>query len=1040
MVGASDHLSGIVRGLSQAVVAFDRTGTAVAWNPSAEAAFEGLATRQSGDPVLIETLAADGTAARAAFEAALRGDQSSVVIDSDGTQAQCMATRDDAGTVIGASWIVASPADRETDKVRQELHVMRDALDTMDDALSIYDGDDRFVFGNEQFFQMYPFLLDRGDIIGHDFEDLLRFSLARDLSLTEAEREAYVQGRLEARRDRLPIPERQVPDGTWYLVKENYSPSGLTVTTRLDITRRKQAERTLAATSAVLQAILDTMPNPLVAFDRDNYLIAWNRGFESLVHLTGEQLQVGRSLVGVAKDAIRRLPSTEIGIKRMFRAISQRSVVEFEWQREGMDVYFVTGRPMPEGGYLSMWRDVTLERRAQALATTTQARLLDAIETMPEGFVLFDRDDRLVLSNAQYKELYDLPQEAIDQCWSFERLVRYSIDRGHFPEAKGREDEWVAERLRQHLDPPKSAFLQPLSDGRTFLVSENKTREGGIVGMRSDITDRIEAETALRKARDTLAGQTRSLRKLAEEIDVARRRAEDADAAKSRFLAMMSHELRTPMTGLMGMIELLSRTRLDSDQTSFIDIMRNSADTLLALLNDILDYSKLEAGKIQLEEIPFSPSKILDDVIRLFKIPATAKGIGIEGTIDERVPPWLLGDPLRLKQILSNLVSNGLKFTNEGSVSVALTVGETQGETQGEQVEIRGSVRDTGIGIPPEIQGQLFAAFEQGAANTSRRFGGTGLGLSICRRLVEGMAGSISLESQAGVGSTFTFTVLMQTAEKPDVKEEADVVAEDAAPIHILLAEDNEVNRMLVSRMLAKAGHRVDEAEDGAQAVEAARRRVYDLVLMDMQMPVMDGAEATTEIRAMGGDRAEMPIVALTADAIPEHRHGYIAAGLDDVLLKPVDWNALNRTILWASRRRRGDVSVDDSLDIGEEILAVPAFDRARVRAAVGSLPPARAAEMIALVPQEAMRQLAQLETAFAAGDINLIRQGAHSMKGLAANFGAVRMERAASRIHEAGQELDKLTDCMADLRRAVTATREQAPEVIAEYEAATKD
>jgi CheY-like chemotaxis protein len=484
------------------------------------------------------------------------------------------------------------------------------------------------------------------------------------------------------------------------------------------------------------------------------------------------------------------------------------------------------------------------------------------------------------------------------------------------------------------------------------------------------------------------------------------------------------------------MIELLSRTRLDHDQTGFIDIMRNSADTLLALLNDSLDYSKLEAGKVQLEEIPFSPSRILDDVIRLFQIPASSKGIAIEGTIDEGVPAWLLGDPLRLKQILSNLVSNGLKFTNEGSVSVSLRVGETHDH----RVEILGSVTDTGIGIPEEVQGRLFAAFEQGAANTSRRFGGTGLGLSICRRLVEGMDGWISLESTPDVGSTFSFCVLMQPTEMTEVEAEETALAEDAEPIHILLAEDNEVNRMLVSRMLAKAGHRIDEVEDGAQAVQAAQRRVYDLVLMDMQMPVMDGPEATAEIRAMGGERAEMPIVALTADAIPEHRTAYLAAGLDDVLLKPVDWDALNRTILWASRRRRGAAASERVEEDEEDLGAVPAFDRARVRAAVGSLPPARAVEMIALVPQEATRQLVLLEQAFSDGDTDLIRQMAHSMKGLAANFGAVLMERSAARLQEGGREMSKLTDGMVELRRAVAATRDQAPQVIAEFEAAGKD
>ena len=1026
MAGPSDHLSGIIRGLKQAVVVFDRSGAVIAWNPAAERTFDVLGQPvRAGGGLTVEDVGGDGSV-RSAFDAALEGTISQVCLADGRTDVQCLPTVDDAGAVIGVHWMVV-PAEQT------ELSVLRDALNVMDDALSIYDGDDRFVFGNERFFEMYPFLRDRGDIVGHDFEDLLRFSLARDTSMTEDQREAYVQRRLVARRDRSPIPERQVPDGTWYLVKENYSPTGLTVTTRLDITRRKQAELALAATSSVLQAILDTIPNPLVAFDRDNSLVAWNRAFESLVHLSPNDLSIGRPLVGVAKDAIRRLPSTEIGIKRMFRAIRDGKAVEFEWQREGADTFYVTGRPMADGGYLSMWRDITQERRAEALASATQARLLDAIETMSEGFALFDPNDRLVLFNAQYKDMYELPQAAFDESWSFEQLVRYTLARDQYPEARGREEAWVAERLDRHRNPPKTGFLQPLSDGRTILVSENRTREGGVVGMRSDITDRVEVENALRTARDALAEQTHSLRQLAEEIDEARRRAEDADAAKSRFLAMMSHELRTPMTGLLGMIELLSRTRLDRDQNGFIDVMRNSADTLLALLNDILDYSKLEAGKVQLEEIPFSLVRVLDDVIRLFQIPASSKGIAVEARIDDRLPAWLLGDPLRLKQILSNLVSNGLKFTNEGSVAVALSLGKARGE----RIEILGSVTDTGIGIPEEVQGQLFAAFEQGAANTSRRFGGTGLGLSICKRLVEGMDGWISLESAPGMGTTFSFCALMLPTEQPPVETEEEAPTEDAEPIHILLAEDNEVNRMLVSRMLAKAGHRIDEAADGAEAVQAARRRVYDLVLMDMQMPVMDGPQATAEIRGMGGERAAMPIVALTADAIPEHRSGYLAAGLDDVLLKPVDWDALNRTILWASRRRRDQAAASGNGEAEEDMLAMPAFDRARVRAAVGSLPPARAVEMIALVPQEATRQLAVLEKVVDAGEPDAIRQLAHTIKGLAANFGAVQLEHAAGRLQDAGADLAKRAECMVDLRRAVVATREQAPDVIAEFEAA---
>ena len=1007
MTSSSDHLSGIIRGMSQAVVAFDRVGSVIAWNAAAERIFDALTAPAAA--ATLASLAGDDAGARHAFDGALAGRSGEIRVARGGL-ADCLPTVDGTGAVIGAHWIFRTS--EQPDVQNRDLAILREALNTMDDALSIYDGEDRFVFGNQRFFEMYPFLLERGNIVGHGFEDLMRFSLSRDASMSQEQRDAYIQRRLDARRARTPIPVRQVPDGRWYMIKENYSPGGLTVTARMDITARKEMEIALASTSAVLQATLDALPNPLIAFDRSNLLLAWNRGFEKLVEMNADELEVGRSLTGVAKDVMRRVPSTQTGIKRMFRAIRDRVGVEFEWQHEGGDLFEVTGRPMQEGGYLSMWRDVTVERRAEA-------RLFDAIETMAAGFALFDRQDRLVVSNRQYKALYDLPQEAIDERWTFEDIIRFTLAQGGLPEAEGREEEWVAERLHRHLNPPQTAFLQPISDGRTFLVSERRTREGGIVGTRSDITERVKAEAELRK--------------LAEELDEARRRAEDAGAAKSRFLAMMSHELRTPMTGLMGMIELLSRTSLDRDQTDFIDVMRNSADTLLALLNDILDYSKLEAGKIQLEEIPFSPAGLVEDVIRLFQNTADSKRIDLTSEVDPQMPAWLVGDPLRLKQILSNLVSNALKFTNEGSVRVSLSAKE---RSDG-RLEVVGAVTDTGIGIPAEVQGRLFAAFEQGAANTSRQFGGTGLGLSICKRLVEGMDGEICVDSRPGSGSTFSFVVTMRASERPAQEPGADGEPSDqASPIHILLAEDNDVNRMLVSRMLAKAGHRIDEAADGEEAVQAARRQVYDLVLMDMQMPVKDGPQATIEIRAMGGERARMPIVALTADAIPEHREAYLSAGLDDVLLKPVDWDALNRTILWASQRRRPG----RPFRTAESEEEMPAFDPARVRAAVGSLPPVRAVEMIELVPQEALRQLARLERAVAAEDIVLTRELAHTIKGLAANFGAVRMERSAARVLDAGMDFGQAVKCMPDLRRAVSATREALPAVIAKFEAVAKD
>ncbi len=854
-----DVAAGVLADLDDAVVVLDRGGSIVLWNTAAEHLFATAGDAAVGsDRWLIERQ--DGAADwlpdvlegdRQRFRAR-RGPSGGEVE----VEIVAAPVRSSDGKVIGASQVmrpVAEPGDsgvlkgpdtRSPAGSSADLaQVLREALDAMDDALSIYDSDDRFLFANRRYFELYPFLKELNGLQGRTFEEVLRYNISRGSAGGVRDPEGYVQRRLSDRYELRRIPERHMPDGSWHLIKENRSQSGYTITRRLDITRRKESGLALASASVVLQAILDTMPNPLIAFDVGNHLVAWNRAFERLVEMPRGSLKSGRSLVGVAKETIRRVPSTEHGIKRMFRAVASGESVEFEWEREGERLFFVIGRPMADGGYLSMWRDVTSERRAQQLVAETQQRLIEAIETMSEGFALFDRQDRLVLSNTRYREMYGVPDLAVSERWNFEQLIRYGLEHGRFSDALGREDAWIAERMAHHTDPSGGTTEQRLDDGRVLLISETRTRDGGVVGIRADITDRIRAEEALRATRDELADKAESLWRLADEIDEARRRAEDADAAKSRFLAMMSHELRTPMTGLLGMVELLSRTRLDSEQDELLRVMRVSAETLLALLNDILDYSKLEAGKVQLEEIPFRPSQVLEDVIHLFEIAATSKGLTLAGSVDPTLPDHLRGDPLRLKQILSNLVSNAVKFTDQGRVTIGL---ERGGASDG-RIEVLGAVTDTGIGISESAQQNLFAAFEQADKSTS-----------------------------------FRFSVMMHPAPGTVAEREADSGDDDQsdAPVYrpgrILLVEDNDVNRMLVSRMLAQDGHRIDEVIDGSQAVAAVQRVAYDLVLMDLQMPVMDGAEATRRIRALGPPYTDLPIIALTADALPEHHAGFI--------------------------------------------------------------------------------------------------------------------------------------------------------------------
>lgn len=920
----------------------------------------------------------------------------------------------------------------------RSLRILRESIDVAQYAISVYDEQDHFVLANREFFAMYPYLVDEANLRGRSFEDVLRISLRNDILQDQAVRdapEAYVTARMADRRGTRPMRERLLSNGRWYMIKESRTPSGYTINTRIDISDRKAIETELAAAMEVLQATLDTMPNALMALDGDNRLLAWNSAFADLVGVAPNRLKRGSSLFSIARDVMRRTPSMLSSLKAMVRQAVRRDAVDLEWRREDGEIFAVLGRPMAGGGYLSLFRNVTVERRAQARAAEFEQRFSAALEAMSEGFVLFDSDDVLVLCNETYRWMYGESSAFIRPGRRFEEIVRDAVVTGQFPAAVGREEAWIAERLEQHRNPPRQPGLQTLSDGRVLSVAEYRTRDGGYVGIRADITERVRTENELRAARDALEEQAQSLRELASEIDAARRRAEEAGAAKSRFLAMMSHELRTPMTGLLGMIELMSRSALDGEQRGFIGTMRDSAETLLALLNDILDFSKLEAGKVQLEEIVFAPVRIVKDVIGLFQAQASAKGLVVQSEIQPSVPSWVRGDPLRVKQILSNLISNAIKFTSEGQVTVR--IGSAEGPAGA--IRLWGEVEDTGPGIAPAVQHQLFRAFEQGDTSTTRRFGGTGLGLAISRRLAQGMGGDITVESEPGVGSTFRFSVVVRIAPVPE-QVDAEIVEGAVPPMRILLAEDNDVNRMLVAKVLTQAGHAVDEASDGREALRAAVRDDYDVILMDMQMPVMDGMEATKAIRTLPGKAGEVPVIALTADALPEHRQVYLDAGVDDLLTKPVDWRLLNQALARAHRREVVAPVVVPPAPVAKEarVDQQPVFDRQRVEHGLGVLPPQRVAGMLAMLPDEISRRMDEYRTAVDSGDLAGARRAAHTLKGLAANFGAVRLETVSRGAEAACASVDAAKALLPLMAEAVAQTTEAAVELSAAFRART--
>ncbi len=566
-------------------------------------------------------------------------------------------------------------------------------------------------------------------------------------------------------------------------------------------------------------------------------------------------------------------------------------------------------------------------------------------------------------------------------------------------------------------------------------------------GSCSDVTGVHRSERELRDAQDQLTKLAAETFALAEDLDRAREEAEEAritaenaSRAKSRFLAMMSHELRTPMTAVIGMGDLLMGTALSDQQTVFVKTLRSSAETLLSILNDVLDFSKIEAGQLTLEEIDFSLHRLIEDVVQLFLVRAAAKGLTLSASIAEDTPRHVRGDPTRLRQVLFNLVSNAIKFTDRGGIEIAVWSPDAAEPALGadgkHRLTLRCEVEDSGIGMTEEQRGRLFGAFVQADVSTSRKYGGTGLGLAICKRLVEAMGGDIAVSSSPGRGSIFRFSIQTRPAEAPPLPElgsrglstpaTAAGTPTTSVALRLLLAEDNDINRMLITAMLTRIGHRIDAVVDGRAAVDAVQGSDYDLILLDMEMPVLDGRATARAIRRMTGPASRIPIVGISADALPEHRDGHMSAGLDAYLTKPIDWEQLNAVIVdLATRPREGRVVPVPSRPAPESssfarLSLVDRVKQAELRLALGS---ESLNGMLTLLPETAMRELSAIRSALQSDRPRELKQAAHTLTGLAANFGTPRMAAIARAINDQYEDSEKVAALLPLLEEAVAAT-----------------
>ncbi|MDI1325464.1 MAG: ATP-binding protein [Brevundimonas sp.] len=491
----------------------------------------------------------------------------------------------------------------------------------------------------------------------------------------------------------------------------------------------------------------------------------------------------------------------------------------------------------------------------------------DALDAMPDGLAFFDSGDRLVLWNHRYAEVNPELSSNLEAGMTFLEIIEIGLAEGLYADAIGRENEWISERLESRK-ALSTTMEQRIAGDRWLRVSDRRTSAGGIVTVCTDITDLKNDAAALAEARDA---------------------AQAASSAKSQFLANMSHEIRTPLNGVIGLAQAMARTGLSEDQREMLELIQSSGRTLQVLLSDILDLARVESGRLELAEETFDLGCAVREAARLYESAASEKGLQFFVEITPGADCWITGDMVRLKQILTNLVSNAVKFTSTGFVSLTASPGPDRDGAP----TLRFSVEDTGIGFDCETRARLFSRFEQADGAITRKFGGSGLGLAISRQLAEMMGGDLDCESEPGGGSAFILTIPFRAAGRPVAAGLSPSRAADGDQpvIRVLLADDHPVNRKVVELILAQASVELVSVEDGALALQACRDGDFDLILMDMQMPVMDGLTAIREIRlheaAMGLGRT--PIVMLTANALGEHITMAEAAGADRHLAKPFD-------------------------------------------------------------------------------------------------------------------------------------------------------
>jgi len=583
-----------------------------------------------------------------------------------------------------------------------------------------------------------------------------------------------------------------------------------------EIGERKRAEEELAKRTNLLQAVLGSMTQGIVAFDKDLKLISWNDQYLKIRDYPEALAHAGADFAEFMKYDVSRHEfdgdDPELDVQKQVARAGKFEPHEFERQRPDGSFIEVRGGPIPGGGFVSTYTDITERKRGEDELAAAMAKLGLALDSMSDGIFLLDSETNYVMFNDRYIELLNLPAGLVREGASVRDVVRYLAKHSAY-ENEGQED-FIEQRIAQ-LGSQESANVElHIPDGPILELRQTPTEGGGMVVVCSDITERKQGEAELTLARD---------------------KAESATRAKSSFLAAMSHEIRTPMNGVVGMIDLLRETKLDMDQRQMMRTVRDSAFSLLQIINDILDFSKIEAGKLALEMLPISVRDVIEGVAETLLPNTVPKDVRLLIYIDPEIPSWLMSDQVRLRQILFNMAGNAVKFTEttpEKKGVVMIRADRAPGDDE-KQIDVRFSISDNGIGMSPAAVSTLFTPFTQAESSTTRRFGGTGLGLSICKNLTDIMKGKVEVESVEGEGSTFIATLPFEVADKaPDHDD-----THDLSGLHILVVAEGAWGQEIITGYLDHYGASSEVTGDidaTAGMVGAARQsdKPFDIVII----------------------------------------------------------------------------------------------------------------------------------------------------------------------------------------------------------------